>query len=78
MKPRPCPLAHRDLPQEPRAAPAGLDVVAGGAKVSDQSGDFVIDTAPAGQTGWQASGIGSDGDTMIVSAICAPAAQTGP
>jgi hypothetical protein len=60
------------------ACPAGLDVVAGGAHVSNQSNDFVIDTAPAGHTGWEASGFGGDGDTMIVSAICAPAAQTTP
>jgi hypothetical protein len=60
------------------ACPVGLDVVAGGAHMSNQSNDFVIDTAPAGRTGWEASGFGADGDTMIVSAICAPAAQTAP
>jgi hypothetical protein len=60
------------------ACPAGLDVVAGGALVSDHSNDFVIDTAPASHTSWEASGFGADGDTMTVSAICAPAAQTAP
>jgi hypothetical protein len=60
------------------ACPAGLDVVAGGAQVSNRSNDFVIDTAPASHTSWEASGFGADGDTMFVSAICAPAAQTAP
>jgi hypothetical protein len=60
------------------ACPAGLDVVAGGAHVSNESNDLVNDSGPIGRTGWQAAGFGGDGDTMIVSAICAPAATTGP
>lgn len=72
------PLSYSGPASAIAACPAGLDVVAGGAKVSDQGNDFVIDTAPAGRTGWEASGFGGGGDTMIVSAICAPAAQTAP
>jgi hypothetical protein len=58
--------------------PAGLDVIAGGAKVSSMDDDFIIDTAPTGHTGWEASGVGDSGETMVVSAICAPVAQTTP
>ncbi len=50
--------------------------MSGGAKVADEVDDFVIDTFPLGNTGWQVSGFGDSGDAMTVYAVCAPASST--
>ena len=53
-------------------------IVGGSARVSDDTNDYVVDTFPAGRTGWHATGYELVGDTMTVYAICAPAAQVAP
>jgi hypothetical protein len=61
--------------------PSGLNVTGGGARVSDEPNDYVNDSYPEGRTGWTANGVHSSattGPTMTVTAICAPAATTGP
>jgi hypothetical protein len=56
----------------------GLNAVGGGAKVSDPNSAFIIDTNPVGRTGWEATGNGPIGTTMVVYVICAQAATTTP
>jgi len=58
--------------------PAGLDVVGGGASLSDEANEFINDTFPSGTNTWTVHVFaGSNGGTAFtVYAICAPAAAT--
>lgn len=56
----------------------GLNAVGGGAKVSDPNNAVIIDTNPVGRTGWEATGTGPIGTTMVVYVVCAQAVTTTP
>ncbi len=57
------------------SCPSGDQIVGGGARVSDTSSDSVIDSWPRGSNNqWQADATGGSGDTLTVTAICAPVA----
>ncbi len=58
--------------------PNGLALVSGAQRVSDLGSDFVVSAFPVGRSEWQATAFGTDGNTMTVYAICAPAAMTTP
>jgi hypothetical protein len=57
----------------------GLNVVGGGAKVSDPESAIVVDSNPAGRTGWEATAAaGAAGTTLTVFVICAQTASATP
>jgi hypothetical protein len=56
----------------------GMNAIGGGAKVSNPNTAYIIDTNPVGKTGWEATGQGATGTTMVVHVICAQAASTTP
>ena len=59
--------------------PTGLSATGGGARVSDPSSGYIIDTHPVGKTGWEATGVSGQPDlNMTVYVICAQAASTTP
>jgi hypothetical protein len=60
--------------------PAGTTVMGGGGAVSNEYDAFVIDTYPAGKTGWSVDFASDDGAAVpvTVTAICAPATTTAP
>jgi hypothetical protein len=58
--------------------PSGAFATGGGAKMSDPDNGFVIDTNPAGKTGWEATSESSLTQNMTVYVICAQAASTTP
>jgi hypothetical protein len=63
------------------SCPAGLNIVGGGASVSDSNNAYVNDSAPINRTTWQATVYpysGAPAATMTVYAICAPAASLTP
>jgi len=63
------------------SCPAGLNLIGGGATVSDSNNAYVNDSAPIDRTTWKATVYpysGSPASTMTVYAICATAASVTP
>jgi hypothetical protein len=63
------------------SCPAGLNLIGGGATVSNPNNAYINDSAPIDKTTWQATVYpysGSPASTMTLYAICAPAASVMP
>jgi hypothetical protein len=58
--------------------PAGAFATGGGAKMTDPNNGYIVDTNPAGKTGWEATSFSSVTQNMTVYVICAAAASTTP
>lgn len=52
------------------SCPAGMNVIGGGAVVNRDSLAIVNDSGPNSSNGWEATGFGSPGMTMTITAIC--------
>jgi hypothetical protein len=60
------------------SCPAGDFATGGGAKLTDPNTGFLVDTNPAGKTGWEATSFSSTTQNMTVYVICTQAASTTP
>jgi hypothetical protein len=60
------------------SCPAGAFATGGGAKMTDTSNGYIIDTNPAGKTGWEATSFSTVPQNMTVYVICTAAASTPP
>ena len=60
------------------SCPTGTFATGGGAKMTDTTNGFLVDTNPAGKTGWEATSFSNVTQNMTVYVICAQAASTTP
>lgn len=60
------------------SCPSGDFATGGGAKMSDVNNGYLIDTDPAGKTGWEASAASNVAQNMTVYVVCMQAASTTP
>jgi len=60
------------------SCPANTFATGGGAKMTDTTNGYVIDTNPAGKTAWEATSASGVTQNMTVFVICAAAASTTP
>ena len=60
------------------SCPSGAFATGGGAKMTDTTNGFLVDSNPTGKTGWEATGVSAVTQNMTVFVICTAAASTTP